>query len=533
VPGTPWQRPAPPRAPSARLGLVILLAAFALLAALRLNETPVGSLTDDAYYVAMARSLAAGHGPVVQPGPDVPAANPGLFPPGFPLLLAPLTRLRPDGLGLLKLVPLLGAFALLGLTWQLTARQVFRESTAQRLAVLAGVALNPWLVAWSGRITSDVPFAALALGALLVARPLAGGRDEPGPARYAAVIALTGLAMLTRGVGLAVLLALVTVLVARRRWTRAGIVLAGVALTQSVLLLPGWSAGSLWLGDGYQAQLLTHHAGVVARAAFMWNSLVGYINELATLLVPVFGVALEARLGVLVSAVLRLWVAVVLMGHIVIGVWRTRSTARAGDALPDLLLAYTGFTVLALVNFDGWPSGVQTRLLLPLLPPLWWWAMRGNLFAGSRVLLLGLALLACLGHNAWRVARPLEEASARAGHGFVDPGDGAAWLRAHLEPADVVVAQEPLVRQVRLGRPVIGLPATALGAAANLAALEAHAARYGACWLWLGPSVHGTPRQLDGAGARWQAALAAAGRAPVWSDPALAVSVYRLGEPPR
>lgn len=509
-------RPLDPRAlGGVRRCLTLVLVAFAVLVALRLEETPVGSLTDDAYYIAMARSLAAGQGPVVQPGPDAPAANPGLFPPGYPLLLAPLAWAQPHGLDLYRLVGVLAALAFVGLAWRLGRR----DDPAPSVLILTCVALNPWLVAWTGRITSDVAFAALALAALLLARALVDGR-APSPRRYAAVVILTGLAMLTRAVGLAVLLAVVASLLGRRRWARAGIVLAGTAATQLALLLPGWSAGAMWLGDGYRAQLLAHHAGFAARAAFMGRNLAGYAMELPVLMVPAFGAPLAARLGA-AATWLQAATALALLAVVAVGAARRRRDD-PDDATSPLLLWYAGFTLLALANFDGWPSGVQTRLLLPLLPALWWWALRGAPGRGARAALVIVALVACLGHNLWRVARPLEEASARAGHGFVDPGDGAAWFAANTAPGDVVMAQEPLARHVRLDRPVIALGEP------DLARMRERAAQYGARWLLLAPALEGGPRRLDATGARWKDLLAGAGLAPAWEDPALAISVYRL-----
>jgi hypothetical protein len=309
-------------------------------------------------------------------------------------------------------------------------------------------------------------------------------------------------------------------LLGRRRWVRAGVVLVGTAATQVVLLLPGWSAGALWLGDGYRAQMLAHHAGFAARAAFMGSNLLGYAQELPVLMIPAFGGPLAARLGA-AAGWLQAAVALALLAAIVIGAVR-RHADDPDDTTSPMLLWYAGFTLLALANFAGWPSGVQTRLLLPLLPALWWWALRGVPGAAARAALVIVALLACLGHNLWRVANPLEEASARAGHGFVDPGDGAGWFAANTAPGDVIMAQEPLARHVRLDRPVIALGEL------DLERMNARAAQYGARWLLLAPSLEGTPRRLDATGAHWQALLAQAGRTPTWQDPALAISIYRL-----
>jgi hypothetical protein len=497
-----------------RLAAIALLLAFAALTVLRRDETPVGSLTDDAYYIEMARSLAAGLGPVVEVGPDVPTGNPGLFPPGFPLLLSPLARAQPEALDALKLVPWLGALALLGLTWRL-ARD---DDAATRLALLACLALNPWVVTWSVRVVSDLPFAALALGALLAARPLS--RDRPlSIATMTAVILLTGAAMLVRSIGLAVLLAILATLARRRRWLRAGVLLTGVAVTQAVLWLPGWSAGAAWLSDGYRTQLMAHHRGFGERAAFMAGNLGGYLRELPVVMIPAFGQPLTARLGP-AAAALQTMLAVMLLALLLRGAYhRLRDKADDSSAL---LLWYLGFTTLALANFDGWPSGVQTRLLLPLLPLLWWLVLAAVPAGHRRRGLLAAALLACLAHNGWRVAHPLGAASAVAGRGFVDPGAGADWIADHTAATDIVIATDPLPRHVRLNRPVIALGDP------DLARMTAHAARYGARWLLLAPAVHGPPGRLDETGERWREVLQSAGWTPAWSDSLRAVSLYRL-----
>jgi hypothetical protein len=498
----------------ARAWLAALLLAFTAMSAMRLHEVPVGSLNDDAIYIAMARSIVAGRGPLVHPGPDAPAANPGVFPPGFPLLLSPLAALQPQGLGLLTLVPWLGAALLLALGWRLSRG----DDPATRLALLAGLALNPWLVAWSLRVVSDLPFAALASGALLAATGLVDDR-APSRRRYAAVILLTGGALLVRSVGLAALLAIIATLAKRGLWRRAGIVLAGVTAMQLVLLLPGWSAGAGWPGDGYREQMLAHHAGIDARAAFMAGNLAGYARESAALMIPVFGGPLEARLGP-AAGWLQAATALALIALVALGARRRLRERR--DASAGLWLWYAGFTLVALANFQGWPSGVQLRLLLPLLPALWWWALAGAPSGRARKALVVVAALACLGHGAWRVARPLEEASAAAGRGFVDPGDGGAWIAANTGPGDVIIAPDPLPRHVRLNRPVIALGEP------DLAAMQARAATHGARWLLLAPSLQGPPRRLDESGLRWRTLLRQAGWTPAWADSALAVSIWRL-----
>lgn len=497
-----------------RLAAIVLLLAFAALAFLRRDETPIGSITDDAYYVEMARSLAAGLGPVVQVGPDVPANNPGLFPPGFPLLLSPLAHARPEALDALKLVPWLGALALLGLAWRL-ARD---DDAATRLALLACIALNPWVVTWSVRVVSDLPFAALALGALLLTGRMSGNRPFSF-ATMAAVILLTGTAMLVRSIGLAVLLAILATLAQRRHWLRAGLLLTGIAATQAVLLLPGWSAGPAWLGDGYRAQLLAHHRGLGERAAFMANNLWGYLRELPVLMIPAFGQPLTAWLGP-VAAALQTTLAIILVVLMARGAHH-RLRDKSDDSLA-LLLWYLGFTTLALANFDGWPSGVQTRLLLPLLPLLWWLVLAAVPAGHLRRGIVVVTMVTCLAHNGWRVVHPLGAASVVAGRGFVDPGAGEEWIAANTAATDVVMAGDPLARHVRLNRPVIALGDP------DFARMKARAVTFGARWLLLAPSVQGPPGRLDDAGERWGKVLQSEGWTPAWSDSLRAISIYRL-----
>ena len=130
--GSNWQR-------SQLRVLGALLALAVVLVAVRLNETPIGAVVDDAYYVEMARSLAEGLGPVIHTGPDTLPRNPEIFPPGFPLLLSPLARLFPASLTVFKAWPLLAALVMLPLSLWLPGPAA---ANRLRLAVAAVVVLK-------------------------------------------------------------------------------------------------------------------------------------------------------------------------------------------------------------------------------------------------------------------------------------------------------------------------------------------------------------------------------------------------------
>ena len=145
--------------------LVAIILLSVLMIAVRLNETPIGSNTDDAYYIEMARSISEGLGPVLNTGPDIVAENPDIFPVGFPFLLSPLARIFPESLMALKLVPVFFTFLLIPLCLTIGGQQTDNKA---RLMLTAVVMLNPWVVAWSGRVLSDSVFTIFSIAALLV-----------------------------------------------------------------------------------------------------------------------------------------------------------------------------------------------------------------------------------------------------------------------------------------------------------------------------------------------------------------------------
>ncbi|MBK6734639.1 MAG: hypothetical protein IPG61_11215 [bacterium] len=520
-----------------RLLLAAIVVVWAGFVALRVGEAPVGSITDDAVYVETARSLAEGRGPVLAVGPDAAPANPGLFPPGFPLLLAPLALAFPASLAALKMVPLLAAALLLPLCWRLPGPGA---APRVRLALVALTALNPWVVGWSGRVLSDLPFTVLSLAALLWFEDWQC-EAQPSPLRTVRLAGVTGLAMLVRSVGLALPLAMAAHLALERRWRRLGQLLAATAATQAVLWLPGWSGGN-WLTEAYRSQLLGHSGALPERLAFMAANAWGYLRELPVALWPWFGNParqwFEARgAGALYDAA-QLATALLVVICCAAG-WRAlRGQAGAvGRARAQLWLLYLAFQALALVNFAGWPSGVQTRLLLPVLPLLYLLlvggvealATRGPRRLRGRLLPAACAVILATScaHNVWRGTHPLHAAVEASGRGFVDPGVGADWLLANTDRAAVVMAPQPLQRHIHCRRAVI-----APGDTLEVVALLRRARTYGAGWVLVGPSQ---PDRARGLQPDEQVLLAVLESRPDlahlrWHDAQAAVWIFELGQ---
>ncbi|MDX2472279.1 MAG: hypothetical protein QNL91_01085 [Candidatus Krumholzibacteria bacterium] len=483
------------------LGLALVV--LGSLYAVRLNEVPIGAVTDDAYYVEMARSIAEGLGPVINTGPDVAPHDPDIFPPGFPLLLSPLARAWPDSLSALKAVPLLGALMLLPLCWWLPGAKAAR---GLRLALVAVVMFNPWVVSWSGRILSDIPFAALSLAALLLFVRLHDrlcGPDQPAVPWVGVVglVLLCAAAVSVRTIGWAAVLAMSATLLTRRRWWVA-IALPVLVAALVWLISQAMPNGGELLSQGYSSQMFSH--GNQPYWRFVLHNALQYVAELPVILVPVFGNPVKALMLRLHMEMLYPAAAFIvgtqllfLVGLAVGRLWRRET----GGVRVRLFVFYLLIYGAVLTQFNGYPSGVQTRLLIPVLPILVWFVLAGlheRFDPGHRLipqLVLGLMLIAAFGHNGWRVARPLRTAVEANGRGLVDPETGSAWLRTHTQPDNVIMAQEPLVRHIHFQRPVVATP-HALSAESVARMVQEFAVSY----VLVGPVVHHQPHRLDAKG---------------------------------
>ena len=80
-----------------------VLALSSIFTVLRFTELMVGSTTDDAIYVEVARSIAEGRGPVIHLS-DYESYPQTVFPIGYPSLLSPIAAVFPHSLPPLQLL---------------------------------------------------------------------------------------------------------------------------------------------------------------------------------------------------------------------------------------------------------------------------------------------------------------------------------------------------------------------------------------------------------------------------------------------
>lgn len=205
----------------------------------------VGVFYDDGIYLALAKSLAEGHGYRLQYLPGAPAAV--HYPFAYPAFLAVLWKLWPSfpaNVAAMRAANgvLMGLAAALMVAHLAPRIPVSRWITA--LAVLLAATAVP-MIAVATVLFSEPLFLVLATGACWAA-DAASDREQGGARLALSAGTLAGLATLTRSIGITVIAGVLFAFAVRRRWRD----LAIAAAPAFVLVLP-WM---LWSG--------AHHAGV-------------------------------------------------------------------------------------------------------------------------------------------------------------------------------------------------------------------------------------------------------------------------------
>ena len=341
----------------AAIAIVVATAAAALS-----RSSIVGFYHDDGIYLSSARSIAGGQNYRLDHLPGEPPAT--KYPPLYPLTLAAFTGgLEPLGLPWLKVPSILALTVTAVLVWVWLRSDDVPETTAAVAALLVG--LNPGLLSHADLLLSDVLFTAFSTSTVWLA---ARGRH---PALLGLMLGAT---VLTRSVGVAFVVALVSALAARRRWRAAVICLTTCAAT----LVPYF----LWR--------LEHHASVspllqyyVAYEPQVWRALWAEPSMVAAVITSNlrFFAAVFGEVAGLPIAGLQLLIA----GAALVGLWWRRRTASG------LTIGLSSLAYLVLIVGHPYP---MARYLLPLMPLIWILAAHAMAPLGARgatVLILPLA----------------------------------------------------------------------------------------------------------------------------------------------
>ena len=158
--------------------------------------------------------------------PGTPAAT--KYPVFYPWVLSWVWRWNPSfPANLRDAIAVTVAFGVLYVTAAfLFFRRLKGLCQAEALALTAFCALHPLVIFYSGRLLTEIPFAALALAAMVLAEK-AAQREET--ASVAACGVLTGLAILTRVLGVPIAAGIAVAFAARRTWRQLAVFCGCVA----------------------------------------------------------------------------------------------------------------------------------------------------------------------------------------------------------------------------------------------------------------------------------------------------------------
>jgi hypothetical protein len=197
--------------------LVSLILAGYVTSIVRLHPTNFFGLTeDDSIYFSSAKALAEGRGYILPSVPGTPPAT--KYPILYPLILSAVWKFNrsfPANLPWAIAVTVGFGFVYIVAGFVFLRRlQVLHD--AEVLLLTAFCAFHPVVLFYSASVLSDIPFAALALVAML----LADSMLEPNArARLAALCGIvTGLSLMMRMFGLAIVAGIFLAAVVRRAW---------------------------------------------------------------------------------------------------------------------------------------------------------------------------------------------------------------------------------------------------------------------------------------------------------------------------
>lgn len=417
--------------------LITLSAALGLL---RFNSVQIGAFYDDAHYIILAESLSSGQGYqlVNFPRPQIERA----FPPGWSLLLAPLTALVPGNYSVYKFFSLFLSLASIVLTYKIFSKRL----ASPYLEILTGlVALNPPLVGTSVTVMSESAYLFFSLLALY----LFDKWKDANSRRWNWLILFVAFAafytQFIRTIGISLSIALVMYLLLARRFREAGLTVGVIA---AGMIVQAWITGA-FLSTGYQTQVFGVSFG--EKIQQMGMNALGYLNEtLAGSLVPIFGarttsMLAEYGLGWLPLVLNILILLLLLLGTIV---------SRKNLGLTEIYLV---IYLLGILTFWNPRVGsVKTRFLIPMLPFLYFYFAQGIKILTERVprvaTFISIAIAVIL------LARNIQDYVNPVMNQMTDLSIGTSWVAENSPPDTVVMVNEPVPAYPHVRRKTVAFP---------------------------------------------------------------------------
>jgi len=453
--------------------LAFFMVVSAGLGALRFNSLQLGASYDDAHYIILAESLSSGQGYqlINFPNPQIERA----FPPGWPILLAPLTFFFPGNYAVLKLFSLMLWLASLPLIYSLLAKRV----ESPHLEIIVGLAaLNPLLVGTSVTVMSESAYLFSSLVVLVLFDSQKSEKLNRWHVILTAVAAL--FTQLIRTVGISIFIALVVYYLLSRRFREAAITFGVFALGALIQFWLNLRNGGSLISAGYESQVF--NGSVIEKARQMWANLLGYLNETAAAaLVPLFGDKVTALAGPVIPLILN---AVVLL-LVIWGLMLSRKKIQ----LSDLYVLIYLLGVLAFWNPKV--GSVKARFLIPMIPFLYFYFIQGLKWAFERITKHGAKFVTGAAGVIAIVllARNLQDWRSPVSGQMTDLSIGAGWV-AENAPADaIIMVNEPVPAYVQMRRQTVGYPK-------DLQSIEKYIVNQGIDYIIVAPELQ-SPRSTS------------------------------------
>lgn len=432
--------------------LPMLIMLSAVLGLLRFNSLQLGTSHDDAHYIILAESLSSGQGYqlINFPKPQVERA----FPPGWPILLTPLTFLFPANYTALKLLTLILWLASLFLIHKFFSKKI----ESPYLKILTGlIAINPLLVGTSVTVMSETAYLFFSLLMLIL---FDRWENQQAKGNYGLVILIASAALyaqLIRTVGISIFVALLIYFLITRRFREAGLTLGVFGLSLLLQIWMNLRNGGSMISAGYESQVF--NGSVIEKIGQMWSNMLGYFSEvLASALVPAFGDRVTALIGpsipILANAIIIL---LILLGIIL--------------TIQKIHLADIYFVIYILAILAFWNprvGSVKARFLIPIIPFLYYYLMQGIKWSTNKltknntiytlrivIVLTGMLLLLSLARNLQDWISPVREQ-------ITDLSIGADWIAQNAPQSAIIMVTDPIPAYVHIHRNTLAYPSADL-----------------------------------------------------------------------
>lgn len=473
-----------PQTAGASARLVVLLIALAVLVCWVLSFRGHGHDWggDFSLYIAHARNIALGQDYNAvnyipeNPEKGVPLHGPAAYPPGFPLVLAPVYRFAGLNYGPMR--------ALVQTLWLIGGLLIYLYGTRRGLSSIESAAtvgvflLSSMVLGIKDSVLSESTYLVISVATLLFLDRVY--RDESATNRrpwlYGGMAGLLLLAgELTRVTGAALVAAFAVYEIYYARRIRAFAVAAGAVFLAGFLLY----RFTLYDGNGYANQFgltpglwLRNVVAYLKSPALLWGSVPAILRYPAALL------------------------ALLLAGA---GFLRTVRVS------PSVAEFYVALYMLPLLLYS---SGVNVRYIVPIYPFILLYCAHGLRWTVNRLPLkvqapayaaIGIFLISGAAANAASVLRAAEP----DGPEIATFQEVAGYIRTHAGPGDVVISWNPRVVALYTGRPSAYYPNPADPERIGRYLIDLHAkwvltfSRSDTDRKWLSPFVTGDAQRFD------------------------------------